>query len=175
MATIKWLEEHRTHCKDCGKSVDYRSSRCYSCNKKGNRHHNFKYGETLKEHHCLDCGKLLVDYLSKRCASCAQTGELSPNFIDGNSGIYPNIFFSVRVQIRSRDNYKCQNCGLPEEEHLIVTGKVLSVHHIDYDKNNCNENNLITLCQECNRRANFNRDYWKDFYQKKIGVIHVSY
>ena len=73
----------------------------------------------------------------------------------------------LKESIRKRDKYKCQNCGMTEEEHLIVIRKVLCVHHIDYNKKNCKENNLITLCHWCNLRANFNRDYWKNFYQQK--------
>ena len=34
MATQQWLKEHRTTCIDCGKSVAYRSLRCYSCDNK---------------------------------------------------------------------------------------------------------------------------------------------
>jgi len=59
---------------------------------------------------------------------------------------------------------------MTEEEHIIVVGKVLSIHHIDYDKQNCKENNLITLCDSCNNRANSNRNYWIEFYTKKVEV-----
>ena len=74
----------------------------------------------------------------------------------------------LKEQIKQRDNYECQNCGITEEEHLIIIGRILTIHHIGYNKKNCNENNLITVCCQCNTRANFNRDYWKDFYTKKI-------
>jgi 5-methylcytosine-specific restriction endonuclease McrA len=53
---------------------------------------------------------------------------------------------------------------MTEEEHLIVYGKVLDVHHIDYDRKNSSEDNLITLCRQCNIRANFNRGYWEEFF-----------
>ena len=42
-----------------------------------------------------------------------------------------------------------------------------SVHHIDYNKQNCKENNLITLCLQCNNRVNSNRNYWKEYFQNK--------
>jgi len=60
---------------------------------------------------------------------------------------------------------------MTEEEHLIVFGKVLTIHHIDYNKQNCKENNLITLCGSCNTRANFNRSYWVDFYKQKVSTL----
>jgi len=77
----------------------------------------------------------------------------------------------LRESIRQRDNYKCQNCGMTQEEHLIVIGRVLHVHHIDYNKQNCKEVNLITTCLSCNTRANFNRTYWQEFYTNKIKAL----
>jgi hypothetical protein len=57
---------------------------------------------------------------------------------------------------------------MTEEEHLTVIGRTLEVHHIDYNKKNCKEENLITLCKWCNLRANYNRNYWKTYYQNKL-------
>ena len=56
---------------------------------------------------------------------------------------------------------------MTEEEHIIVLGEALTVHHIDYDKENCKENNLITLCKQCNSRVNFNRKYWTNYFKSK--------
>ena len=64
------------------------------------------------------------------------------------------------MKIRQRDDYKCQNCGMTEKEHIIVLGEVLTIHYIDYNKKNCKEDNLISLCRQCNSRANFNRKEW---------------
>lgn len=78
---------------------------------------------------------------------------------------YPYGFSNeLKTKIRKRDNYQCQNkeCNMTEEEHLIVYGRVLDVHHIDYNKQNIQENNLLSLCRQCNVRVNFNRDYWKN-------------
>ena len=120
---------------------------------------------------CKNCGKQLSDYRAKRCSHCSKIGNLNINFVDGSSGIYPLEFNDkLKAKIRIRDNYECQNCSMTEEEHIIVVGKVLSIHHIDYDKQNCKENNLITLCDSCNNRANSNRNYWIEFYTKKVEV-----
>ena len=35
--------------------------------------------------------------------------------------------------------------------------KILAIHHIDYNKKNNKEENLITLCRSCNVKVNFNR------------------
>jgi hypothetical protein len=89
-----------------------------------------------------------------------------PNWCGGISkNGYPHYFNQdLKEKIRRRDFFICKNCGMTEEEHLIVFGRVLDVHHIDYNKENCNEYNLISVCQGCNLRANFNRDYWTKFY-----------
>ena len=93
-------------------------------------------------------------------------GKNNPNYIDGRSKFpYPLEFTpELKESIRKRDNYECQNCGMTEEEHLIVLGKTLPIHHIDYCKQNCKEDNLITLCNQCNVRANKNRDYWYSYF-----------
>jgi len=65
-----------------------------------------------------------------------------------------------KEDILERDNYECQNPNCWE------TNKKICVHHIDYNKKNCNPNNLITLCASCNSRANFNRKWHKSFYRK---------
>jgi len=45
------------------------------------------------------------------------------------------------------------------------------VHHIDYSKNNCSHNNLITLCKVCHTKTNYNRNYW----QLKFTNMEVSF
>ena len=65
-----------------------------------------------------------------------------------------------KQMILERDNYECQN---PD---CWGTGSKLTGHHIDYNKKNCNRSNIITICDSCNTRANFNREYWKKFYKK---------
>jgi len=65
---------------------------------------------------------------------------------------------SLKTIIRERDNYTCQICGKVD---------VKIVHHIDYDKKNSKENNLITLCQSCHIKTNYRRNYWKNYFEEK--------
>lgn len=69
---------------------------------------------------------------------------------------------TLKEAIRQRDNYKCQICGCPQEE---CTSK-LPVHHIDYDKENLDPKNLITLCRSCHSKTNYNRPYWIDYFKR---------
>lgn len=86
---------------------------------------------------------------------------------------YPYEFNKeLKEFIRKRDDYICQNCLITEEEHLIVFGSVLVVHHIDYNKQNLNKDNLVTVCISCNSRANYNRWYWKVFYNEKVYELY---
>ena len=107
---------------------------------------------------------------SKKKMSEAQKGEKSHMWRGGVSFLpYPPTWTSeLEVEIRDRDNHECQNCGMTEEEHLIVYGFNLDVHHIDSDKMNCDKNNLISLCKHCHTRSRFNRDYWIKVYQDKL-------
>jgi len=102
------------------------------------------------------------------------SGRNHPNWIDGRSyEKYPSEFTEkLRNEIRKRDNYECKNCNMTQEEHFIVYGRNIEIHHIDYNRNNCDKWNLITLCKQCNLRANKNRDYWKAFYNQIRGKVY---
>ena len=81
--------------------------------------------------------------------SLAKMGEKNWNWKGGLRRLYPCGWTKLlKESIRTRDNYKCQVCGCPQEECLIK----LSVHHVDYDKNNLDPNNLISLCQCCHTK-----------------------
>lgn len=64
--------------------------------------------------------------------------------------------------IKERDGNKCLNPDCCKNIHR------LSVHHIDYNKKNCEPENLITLCSSCNSRANKDREWHKSWYKAII-------
>lgn len=72
---------------------------------------------------------------------------------------------TLKRSIRERDNYTCKLCN------KLQTDDTFHIHHIDYDKKNCNPNNLITLCKNCHCKTNFKRNKWKE-YLKKIMEIN---
>ena len=71
----------------------------------------------------------------------------------------------LREAIRKRDNYTCQLCGIHQDE-LGGWSKKLDIHHIDYQKDNLNPDNLITLCRDCHCKTNFNRNYWTEYFKR---------
>jgi len=89
-------------------------------------------------------------------------GEENPNWRGGISfEPYPLGWTKTfREQIRYRDGYKCQMCGV----HEVDCNRKLSVHHIDYNKLNLSENNLVSLCVKCHCKTNGNREYWKRYF-----------
>jgi len=114
-------------------------------------------------------GKKRPDVI-KRNQSRHLIGNKNGNWQGGISKLPYAFEFTeeLKEQIRQRDNYRCQLCNFTNEEHLITYDESLPIHHIDYNKKNCGKDNLITTCKQCNTRANFNRDYWKELYRNKI-------
>jgi DNA-directed RNA polymerase subunit RPC12/RpoP len=193
-----FCKDKKYYCIDCKKEVSphsvlYGKGRCFSCANKGDKNPAFNPNKSEKLLHCIDCtielnrnAKYQNQIRCKKCWHIFAVGKNAPgfgkhnlagknhwNYINGKGNFpYPLKFNdTLKEQIRKRDNYECQNCSMTEEEHLIVEGRNLGIHHIDYNKENCNKENLITLCNQCNVRANYNRSYWKDFYKNKIIIL----
>lgn len=66
---------------------------------------------------------------------------------------------TLKRSVRERDHYTCQLCGALQGDIAF------DVHHIFYDKKNCNPEYLITLCHKCHTKTNFNRNYWMNYFQ----------
>jgi hypothetical protein len=165
------------YCVDCKKEITYQSGyygqgRCRGCaNSKSMKEffknpenvHNYIDGRSTKSNYCVDCKKL-ISWQSTRCQECYWTnlqpilfkGKNHPNWQEGISNLpYPFEFDDeLKTLILKRDNYTCQRCNK----------KGNTVHHIDYNKEHCAEENLITTCKSCNSIANFNRDYWFAYF-----------
>lgn len=96
-------------------------------------------------------------------------GAANPNWKNGASFIpyAPGFNKTLKDLIRKRDKYICRKCGVPECECL----RKLDVHHIDYDKKNCDPDNLISLCQRCNSQVNGNRGYWQNIFGNYISNV----
>ena len=75
----------------------------------------------------------------------------------------PEFNGQLKESIKKRDNDTCR---------LYGENKGLAIHHIDYNKKNNNEDNLITLCRSCNSIVNFNRLYWINFFKVQIYELY---
>src|SRR3990167_6818410 len=92
--------------------------------------------------------------------------ENHPRWLNGKSfEPYTREFTNqLKYKIRRRDFFSCQLCQVLEKDYF----QKLSVNHIDYDKTNCSEDNLITLCRSCNSKVNAKREYWCQYFKLKV-------
>ncbi len=155
----------------------YRSG-CTSCMKRytkklyieNNRYHrksdNPFYRKTLTEEHKRKLGVASRGRKhseeAKRKMSLSNMGAKSYLWQGGKSfePYTPEFNENLKEKIRNRDNRLCQLCGKTEKENK----RKLAVHHLDYIKENCNEENLIALCCVCNLKVNINRIFWTGFF-----------
>jgi len=95
---------------------------------------------------------------TKRKIGDANKGENNANWNNGSSfELYsPAWTLELKQAIRQRDKYICWVCG----EY-----PAFDCHHIDYNKKNCEPENLITLCKSCHTKTNRNRDYWIKYFE----------
>lgn len=86
-----------------------------------------------------------------------------PNCVHWKGGISllpycPEFTRDFKEFIKERDDNECQN------PLCLGINDRMCVHHIDYDKQNCRTENLVTLCWSCNSRANFERQKWQSMF-----------
>lgn len=129
----------------------------YLCTEKGK-----KTISVIAKERMLSDNNPMLNLINQKKASNRMTGEQNPKWNNGASiklkPYYLNKNKSIRKKIKIRDNYTCQECGKTKTESKI------DAHHIDYNKYNNNESNLITLCASCHTRTNFDRDIWQKRY-----------
>tara|TARA_Y100000310_G_scaffold115434_1_gene113982 strand:+ start:306 stop:1184 length:879 start_codon:yes stop_codon:yes gene_type:complete len=92
------------------------------------------------------------------------SGKCNPNWQGGISKLPYGFGFNkiLKNRIKNRDNNICQIC--------YIKYKILCIHHIDYDKQNNDSNNLITLCNSCHVKTNYNRDSWILYFNNLLGL-----
>jgi len=159
----KYCKKYR--CSKCKNPISLsgklqKSGLCRSCGHKG-KEFSKKHRENLSKHH-YDCSGIK----NSNYGATWMVGKGNPNWQKG-IGKLPYAFeFTQKLKetIRKRDNHKCMYCGKLQKDELKELGKKLSVHHIDHNKENCKETNLITTCKSCNTRANYNIDYWYAYF-----------
>lgn len=66
----------------------------------------------------------------------------------------------IRRRIVERDGYRCRICGKDGVESK------LNVHHIDWDRSNNEDSNMVTLCGVCHRavhKEGYKPDLFEDW------------
>lgn len=177
------LRKEKYCCISCGKKLNSKAKwnntkRCSSCEMKrkhklGKAYIPSRYidGRKKRGSKCIDCDKK-IEYSSMRCQICYHIhrknqkwvkGKNNPNWKGGISKLPYSFKFNneLKKEIFKRDNYTCQLC-------FIYPTNKLTVHHIDYNKQNCKKDNLITLCRSCNSKVNFNRENYIIYFKGAI-------
>ena len=150
-------------CLDCGKKLrSYPAKYCLPCSMKyrvlpsnaKEKHYRWKGGRPK----CLTCKKEIA-YQAKNCSSCSKLEEKNNSWKGGISfEPYSTDWREIlKRAVRERDNYVCKICSKEQAD---------DVHHIDYNKKNCNLSNLITLCHQCHSKTNYKRDHWVNYFTK---------
>lgn len=62
---------------------------------------------------------------------------------------YPDNWPDIALSIKIANDWKCERC---KHENDFPSGHVLTVHHLDGNKANCEDWNLAALCQRCHLR-----------------------
>ncbi len=151
-----WIEREIRKCAcGCGETFECKIN---SKRRFINYHSQRKNPSTLGKH-----------WVKKRREQWSETmsGKGNPNWQGGIGKLGYSFDFNEELKelIRKRDDYTCQLCD--KKQH----NRKLSVHHIDYIKENLDPSNLITLCRACNIKVNYGRKLWKKFFQQKLRLL----
>lgn len=99
-------------------------------------------------------------------------GSLNPAWKGGLSFFPYTAGFddSLKDFIRRMYGNKCYLCQQEESVIEKKTGKLksLHVHHINYEKDDAREINLIPLCCKCHIKTNTKRDYWMQLFRTRF-------
>jgi predicted DNA-binding protein YlxM (UPF0122 family) len=157
-AIYRWMKKHGIQC------------RTYLENNSGHNHPN--WGRRLSPKTKQKMSIVRKAYIAKH-PEFIRRGPDNALYVNGHGKNFPYpIEFDNKLkdQIKKRDDYQCQFCGLQEDD------KRHHIHHIDYQITNNNPANLITVCLRHNSQANYGRDKWQFFfetYQEIRRVPHV--
>jgi len=168
-----YKEKSVLECKQCGEEYEVwpaLEEESKFCGKEC--HDKYQTGRAQKdkldtiEVECDVCGESVMRYpstksettiCSEKCMSewaSKKKGEDNPAWKGGYEDYYGDNWIEQRRKIRQRDNYRCQSCGIHEDEY----GQELSVHHItpvrEFEQvEQANElSNLVSLCRSCHSK-----------------------
>ena len=70
--------------------------------------------------------------------------------------VYPDAFYdeSLRHLILEGQDNRCRLC------HKDISWSEPHLHHVNYNKQDCERKNLVFLCPRCHAKTNSNREYW---------------
>lgn len=79
---------------------------------------------------------------------------------DGMNGDYPPNWKEIAQRVKERAGWRCERCGHP---HDIAAGYMLTVHHLNMQKDCIEDWNLAALCQRCHLRIQGKVDFYQQY------------
>ncbi len=149
-----YVNDHNFCDNDC--AVKWRSE-----NLSGESHYRYKDREQIK---CDWCGDTLErlrsnindnNFCGTECRdkwfSENRSGSSNPDWKGGKSSWRGSGWSQVRRNIRKRDNHKCQNCGVKEEnyQHELDVHHKIPFHEFEDAEEANRASNLVSLCRHC--------------------------
>lgn len=126
----------------------------------GDRSPAWKGGPIAVE--CQQCGKPFrtTNYFFSRGQGRFCSRRCAGDYVYENTPHLPKKYpcgwnHSFKESVRQRDGYICALCGGVDND------VALSVHHIDYNRDNLDPTNLISLCRSCHTKTNGKRYLWE--------------
>jgi hypothetical protein len=146
---------------------------------------------------CMECSR---NRIKRNCLLCGTEFEIPKSKIKGKRGYYcrPECYFKDRTnrfsgenssswlggisfepycpkfnnefreRVRTYYDYKCVLCKKTQEQN----GKKLSVHHVNYQKNACCDEDIplyfVALCNSCHTKTNHDREKYRKLFEKMI-------
>ena len=151
-------------CSECKKQLSRGiHTKCKSCSAK-ERFSILENCTSFGKHHSEETKKKM-----KLSHTGLHIGKLNGNWQGGISFLPYSSTWTEEFKeiIRLRDNHECQLCHKKE----FNLDRALDVHHIDYNKQNCEEENLISLCLKCHLRTQGNRDFWFAYFTELTKIL----
>lgn len=130
-----------------------------------NAHKKLKYRCPFYHEHSISWANW---HAGNRCKTCAIINNSGLNCALWKGGISCDPYCDAwldkeyKQDIKDRDGNRCLNPDCWGKD------KLLSIHHINYEKKDCKPSNLITICRSCNSRANKDRRWHNAWYQAII-------
>lgn len=126
--------------------------------------------ESIERIRNMNKGKIMSKETRKKL-SIAHKWKKNKEYKEWSESEYTlNWTQTLKRSIRERDWYMCQMpwCNKPQRDIAH------SVHHIDYNKSNCNPENLITLCNVCHAKTNYKREIWIEYFKNLLKLKTVQ-
>ena len=113
----------------------------------------------------------------KRKISEAITAEKHPNWMGGSHRIgYRGVGWQkIRERVRRAAGFKCEHCGMSEDDHMKMYGCTLHVNHkVPYHQHasgNPNKpSNLEALCRSCHTKADWK---WRKDHPQQLTLAKM--